>query len=153
MRMFIDIARSRHSCRMFTNEPLSAEERALILEAGSLAPSGKGRRPVRLVPVEDPAVIRELAKSKDSGTKALDTATFAVIVAADSASSDTWVEDSANAAVMMQLQAEELGLGSCWVQNRLRTAKGEPSETVTKAAAGLDPSLSVLCIVAFGRKA
>ena len=39
MSMFIDIARSRHSCREFTDEPLSDEERELILEAGDLAPS------------------------------------------------------------------------------------------------------------------
>ncbi|MDO5861992.1 MAG: nitroreductase family protein [Thermoplasmata archaeon] len=149
--MFIDIARSRHSCRDFTDAPLTEEERRLILEAGDLAPSSKGRRPVRLVPITDIAVIRSLSDCKDSGARAMSTATFAVAVAADP-SVDTWVEDSSIATIMMQLEAEDLGLGSCWIQLRMRSRQGEPAEIHTKEVLGIDPSLSVLAVVAFGRR-
>lgn len=151
--MFIDIARSRHSCRLFSEEPLSDGERRLLLEAGDLAPSSRGRRPVRLVPVDDIGMIRKLASCRPSSTKALETATFAVIVAADPSVADTWIEDSSIATIMMQLEAEDLGLGSCWIQIRMRDNAGTPAEDIVKDITGLDPGFSVLSIVAFGRRA
>ena len=151
--MFIDIARSRHSCRLFSEEPLSDGERRLLLEAGDLAPSSRGRRPVRLVPVDDIGTIRKLASCRPSSTKALETATFAVVVAADPTVADTWIEDSSIATIMMQLEAEDLKLGSCWIQIRMRDNAGTPAEDIVKDITGLDPGFSVLSIVAFGRRA
>ncbi|MGN0098888.1 MAG: nitroreductase family protein [Candidatus Methanomethylophilaceae archaeon] len=150
--MFIDIARSRHSCRSFTDEPLSAEEMELITEAGDLAPSSRSRRPVRLIPIADRDTIGRLAGCRDSGTKALETATFLVVVAADPTVSDVWIEDCSIASIMMQMEAEDLGLGSCWIQVRLRKIGERNTEDFIKEVAGLDPDLTVLSMVAFGRK-
>lgn len=151
--MFIDVARSRRSCRSFLPEPLSDEEISLIMEAGDLAPSSRGIRPVRLVPVRDEGIIRRLALCRESGTRALETATFAVIVAADASKSDVWVEDCSIASIMMQLEAEDLGLGSCWIQVRLRGDGGTGTEDIVRREASLDQSLKVESIVAFGRPA
>ncbi len=151
--MFIDIARSRHSCRQFSGESLSDEERSLLLEAGDLAPSSRGRRPVRLVPVDDIGTIRKLASCRPSSTKALETATFAIVVAADPSVADTWIEDSSIATIMMQLEAEDLKLGSCWIQIRMRDNAGTPAEDIVRDILGLDPGFSVLSIVAFGKRA
>ncbi len=150
---FIDIARSRRSTRAFTSNPLSEETRKLILEAGSLAPSGRGLRPVRLTPVDDPEKVRALAGCKDGGTTALETATFAVVVSARPEDSGTWIEDCSVAAIMMQMEAEDLGAGSCWIHCLDRTAKGVPSDEVVGGIAGLDRDQKVLCVVAFGEKA
>ena len=150
--MFIDIARSRHSSRLFTSEPLLPREMELIMEAGDLAPSSRSRRPVRLIPVVDEGLIRRLAICKDSGTRALETATFAVIVAADPKVSDVWIEDCSIATIMMQMEAEDLGIGSCWIQIRLRKVGDTDSEDFVIREAGLDPGLKVLSIIAFGRR-
>ena len=150
--MFIDIARSRHSSRLFTSEPLLPREMELIMEAGDLAPSSRSRRPVRLIPVVDEGLIRHLAMCKDSGTRALETATFAVIVAADPEVSDVWIEDCSIATIMMQMEAEDLGIGSCWIQIRLRKVGDTDSEDFVIREAGLDPGLKVLSIIAFGRR-
>ena len=150
--MFIDIARSRHSRRLFTSEPLLPREMELIMEAGDLAPSSRSRRPVRLIPVVDEGLIRRLAMCKDSGTRALETATFAVIVAADPKVSDVWIEDCSIATIMMQMEAEDLGIGSCWIQIRLRKVGDTDSEDFVIREAGLDPGLKVLSIIAFGRR-
>lgn len=150
--MFIDIARSRHSSRLFTSEPLLPREMELIMEAGDLAPSSRSRRPVRLIPVVDEGLIRRLAMCKDSGTRALETATFAVIVAADPEVSDVWIEDCSIATIMMQMEAEDLGIGSCWIQIRLRKVGDTDSEDFVIREAGLDPGLKVLSIIAFGRR-
>ena len=40
---------------------------------------------------------------------------------ADPLASDVWIEDASIASIMIQLQAEDLGLGSCWVQVRERS--------------------------------
>ena len=150
--MFIDIARSRHSSRLFTSEPLLPREMELIMEAGDLAPSSRSRRPVRLIPVVDEGLIRRLAICKDSGTRALEAATFAVIVAADPEVSDVWIEDCSIATIMMQMEAEDLGIGSCWIQIRLRKVGDTDSEDFVIREAGLDPGLKVLSIIAFGRR-
>lgn len=151
--MFIDIVRSRRSCRLFTDDPLTEEEISMIMEAGDRAPSSRNLRPVRLIPVTEAGRIRELALCKDSGTTPLLTATFAVVVAADPAACDVWIEDASIATAFMQMEAEDLGLGSCWVQVRLRSAGDIPAEDNVKRAMGLDPSWGVLSIVAFGRRA
>ena len=62
------------------------------------------------------------------GASFLKDATLAIVVMADPLASDVWIEDAAIASLMIQLQAEDLGLGSCWIQVRERfTANGIPS--------------------------
>ena len=54
----------------------------------------------------------------------------------------------------MQLQAEALGLGSCWAQIRGRgLSDGTAAADVVRGVLGLPPELGVLCVVGFGRKA
>ncbi len=149
---FMDIARSRKSCRRFSDVPLSEEERESIMEAGRLAPSSRKLDDVVLVPVEDIGLIRRLALCRDSSTTALETATFAVIVAADPDVCDVWTEDASIASIMMQLEAEDLGIGSCWVQVRLRSFSDMQAQEIVKREASLDPRLQVLSIIAFGRR-
>ena len=149
---FLDIARSRKSCRRFSDVPLSEEERESILEAGRLAPSSRKLDDVVLVPVEDIGLIRRLALCRDSSTLALETATFAVIVAADPDVCDVWTEDASIASIMMQLEAEDLGIGSCWVQVRLRSCGDMQAQEIVRREASLDSRLQVLSIIAFGRR-
>lgn len=150
--MFIDIVRSRKSCRLFSDVPLTEDEMSLIMEAGFKAPSSRQLKDVRLLPVRDIGLIRRLALCKSSSTTPLETATFAVVVAADPEVCDVWIEDASIATIMMQLEAEDLGIGSCWIQVRLRSSGDTPAEDIVKREAGLDPGLRVLSIVAFGRK-
>jgi septum formation protein len=59
------------------------------------------------------------------GAAFLADAAMAVVVMADPLASDVWIEDASIASIMIQLQAEDLGLGSCWIQVRERfTATG-----------------------------
>ena len=149
---FLDIAGSRRSCRRFSDVLLSEDEIASIMEAGRLAPSSRGLDDVRLIPVSDTGLIRRLALCRDSSTTALETATFAVIVAADPKICDVWIEDASIASIIMQLEAEDLGLGSCWIQIRNRFSGDTPSSEMVIRQASLDPGLNVLSIVAFGVK-
>ena len=152
--MFIDIARSRHSCRSFTDVPLTGEQVSLIMEAGDLAPSSRSLRPVRLVPVDDIDRIRSLADCRAPGsTRALTSATFAVVVAVEPDVSDVWIEDASLASIMMQMEAEDLGLGSCWIQVRLRSNDQGPAEDHIKDVLGLPANLIIESVIAFGNRA
>ena len=83
----------------------------------------------------------------------MSTAAFAVVVAADSSLSDCFVEDASIAAVFMQLQAEELGLGSCWIQVRNRcAADGTPAEDIVRDTLSIPENLTVECIITVGHK-
>ena len=72
----------------------------------------------------------------------------------DPQKNDCWVEDGSIAAVSMQYQAEELGLGSCWVQMRGRgLADGTPADEVIRGVLDIPANLNTLCIIAVGHKA
>jgi nitroreductase len=54
---------------------------------------------------------------------------------------------------MIQLQAEDLGLGSCWIQVRCReTEDGTPADEVVRDVLGIPLQLQVLSIIAVGHK-
>lgn len=141
----------RHSIRRYKDEPVDADSVRAILEAALLAPSSKSARPWDFIVVEDKNTLARLAECKQMGAKPLAGAAFAVVVTADSSRSDVYVEDASVAAIMMHLQAADLGIGSCWVQIRNRfAADGESSETVVREILGIPEEMTVECIVTFG---
>ena len=72
---------------------------------------------------------------------------------ADPLASDVWIEDAAIASIMIQLQAEDLGLGSCWIQVRERfTATGMPSGEYVHTLLDIPLQLQVVSIIAVGHK-
>ena len=75
------------------------------------------------------------------------------MVTVDSTASEAWIEDASVAASFMQLQAADLGLGSCWIQVRGRfAADGTPSEEYVQDALGIPETCPVLCIITIGHK-
>jgi hypothetical protein len=67
---------------------------------------------------------------------------------------DVWIEDCSIATIIIQLAAEELGLGSCWVQVRNRKdANGVLSVDCVKSLLDIPANYAVLSIVGIGHKA
>ena len=54
-----------------------------------------------------------------------------IVVIANAEVSDVWIEDSSIAMANMHLMADSLGIGSCWIQGRLRTATSTDSGTAS----------------------
>lgn len=151
--MFIDIVRTRHSCRDYSPEELTEEQKSILLEAGHLAPSSRNLHPVRLIRIDDVDVIRSLVDCRAHGsTMAFRSAVFAVVVAVDPNVSDVWIEDASIASVFMQMEAEDLGLGSCWIQIRLRGNETTSAEQYVKDKAGISDNLTIESVIAFGHK-
>ena len=120
MTDFKDLAQLRRSHRKFTEEEISPEDVQTILRAALMSPTSKSQRAWHFVVVEDKEDIAKLADAKDLGSQFMKGAPLAIAVLGDPLKNDCWVEDASIAAVSMQYQAEELGLGSCWVQMRGR---------------------------------
>ena len=154
MKNFLELLKSRRTCRQVTNESVSKESIDYILEAARLSPSGHRIRPWDFIVVEDKETLKALSTSKASGAALIEGAAAAIVVAADITKTDVWVEDCSIATIIMQLAAEELGLGSCWVQIRMRKdAEGNDATENVKRILNLPENYSVLSIVALGHKA
>lgn len=144
----------RHSIRRYTDRPIDGEDVKTILEAGLLAPSSKGARCWQFVVVEDKAMMERLAEFKPMYQTSVKSAPLAVVVVADPAKSEAYIEDAAIAATFMHLQAADLGIGSCWVQVRGRQdAMGEPSEDYVRELLGIPDDMVVECVMTFGYSA
>ena len=153
MTDFHDLIVRRHSIRRYTSEPISAEDVKLILESALLAPTSKSSRSWQFVAVDDKDMLARLAGCKPAGAAPVERCSLAIVVTGDPTQSDPWVEDCSIAAAYMQLQAEDLGLGSCWIQVRGRfTADNIPSEEYVQELLGIPDTMPVLCIMTFGHK-
>ena len=154
MADFNEIIHTRRSIRKFSEKSIEKEKINNILKAALLAPSGKGRYPAEFIVVDDKQILKAIASSKTHGAAFIRDAPLAIVVAADTNKYDIWIEDSAIAAAYIMLAAENEGLGSCWVQMRLRGT--EDGKTVTENLSetlNLKPGFEVLSVIAIGYKA
>ena len=141
----------RHSIRRYTEEPINADDVKTILEAGLLAPSSKSKRPWQFIVVEDKDTLQKLSKVKPLGAHPIAGAALAIVVVSDPEQSDVFIEDTAIAAVFMQLQAASLGLGSCWIQIRNRFSEdGQPAENQVQELLNIPQYLPVECVITIG---
>ena len=153
MNSFTSLIIRRRSTRKFKEEPLSPEQVALVLKSALMAPTSKGANSWQFVVVEDKNIIRQLTACKKHGADFLGGCVLAVVVLGDSSISDTWIEDASIASIYMQLQAEDLGVGSCWCQVRNRLTEDEhKSEQYICDLLDIPHQFGVLSIIGFGYK-
>lgn len=115
---FLELARERYSERRFAPTPIEPEKLERILEAGRLAPTAKNHQPQRILVVQSEEGLAKLAK----GTDCHFGAPVALVLAYDMQAAsrhpdvvDFGVVDTSIVATHMMLEAEELGVHSCWV--------------------------------------
>lgn len=154
MTNFIDLVKKRRSIRKFEDRPVEEEKINQILKAALMAPSSKRCTPWQFVVIDDKEKMQKLSVCRDMGCKFMEGAPMAVVVLAEESKSDVWVEDASIAAIIMQLQAEDLGLGSCWMQVRNRKKEDElTTEDYIKEMVQAPDGLKVECVIAVGYKA
>ena len=150
---FSELIKTRRSMRQFTDELLSGDDVKLLLRAGLMAPSSKGLHSYEFVVVEDKQMLAALSGCKQVGSDFLAGAPLAIVVLADPSKSDVWIEDASVAATHILLQAEDLGLGACWIQLRERYSADErSSEQIVKSLLNIPDGMRAVCIVAVGHK-
>lgn len=154
MTRFEELVQKRRSHRTFTQEMIDAEDVKTILRAALMSPTSKGNRSWQFVVVADKLLIEKLSDAKDMGGQFLKNAPLAIVVLGNPSVNDCWVEDCSIAAVSMQYQAEQLGLGSCWAQMRNRgLSDGTSADEVIRGILDIPEELSVLCVIGVGHKA
>lgn len=147
----LEILRQRRSIRQFEARLVETEKVDSLIEAALRVPSSRGRNPWEFIVVTDPALLRQLGQSKENGSAFLAGAPLAIVVAADPDKCDVWTEDCSIAAIVLQLTAEELGLGSCWAQIRLRQHDSATTAAdFIKKLLGLPESYVVECVLGIG---
>jgi nitroreductase len=128
---------TRRSIRSWTDEPLTDEQKRVILAAGMNAPSAADARPWQFVTIDDPAVIK--AFTDMGGTEMLAEATWLVVICGDVKKEvypGFWPQDCSCAAQNMQLAAHDIGAGAVWIAvypleervQKIRTILGVPEE-------------------------
>lgn len=147
----IELLRKRRSIRKYTDQPVESEKITILTEALLRAPSSRSINPWEFIVVDDQSVLQQLATAKQHGSDFLKGAPLGIVICADSAKSDVWVEDCSIAAILAQMTALTLGLGSCWIQIRNRSRKsGETSEAFIQQLLGIPEHVKVECIIAIG---
>lgn len=143
----------RRSIRKFTAEAVSESDIAELKRVALCAPTSKNCKSWEFVFVTDTEIIKSLSASKEAGAAFMEQAPLAIVIFGDTAKTDVWVEDTSIAAAFIQLKAEELGLGSCWVQMRERGfADGRKADTIIRELLGAPANLAVECVIAIGHK-
>ncbi|MCQ2051482.1 MAG: nitroreductase family protein [Bacteroidaceae bacterium] len=153
MDSFKDLVQLRRSMRQFTEEKLTEEQKHLIMRAALMSPSSKHTNGWEFVVVEDKTMLQKLSESRESGSQFLAGAAMAVVVLGNPQVSDAWIADASITAIIMQLQAEDLGIGSCWAHmyNRF-AADGTPAGDNVRRLLDIPETLVPYCIVGFGYK-
>lgn len=117
---FLELAKSRYSCRAFTDRPVEDEKLEKLIEAARIAPTGKNNQPQRIYVLKSEDALEKI----NSICRCIYGATTVFMIAVDK--DREWqstyeegftsgVQDVAIVASHIMLEAQDLGLASCWV--------------------------------------
>jgi nitroreductase len=149
--MFLSLIEKRRSIRKFKPEAVEPDKVEMLVEAALRAPSSMGGNPWEFLLITDQAVLDKLSKAKPHGASFLKNAPLAIVVCANPEKSGVWVEDASIAATFIQLAAESIGLGSCWIQLRERMHDHEKtSGAYVSELLQIPDGMRVECIIALG---
>ncbi|MFV0507429.1 MAG: nitroreductase family protein [Bacteroidales bacterium] len=141
----------RRSYRTFEDRSIEQEKINILKESLLRAPTSKNKQAWEFVMISDRVLNEKLSIAKPQGGTFLAQCPLSFVVCANVDETDCWVEDASIASAFMQLQAEELGLGSCWVQIRARQHDDKLSaEKFIQDLLSIPSNYKVLAIIGVG---
>ena len=147
----IEILRTRRSIRRYENKTIEAGQVEILKEALLRCPSSRGFNPWTFIFVDNRDLLLRLSKAKENGSTFLKDAALGIMVCGDETKSDVWVEDCSIAAIVVQLTAHSMGLGTCWIQIRNRFHDAETtSEKYIQKLLGIPVNLKVDSMISIG---
>lgn len=147
----INILRTRRSIRKYERKAIEKDSLEILKEALLRCPSSRGINPWMFVFVHDTELLKQLAKAKEHGSSFLRDASLGIVVCGDETKSDVWVEDCSIVSIVVQLAAQSLGLGSCWIQIRKRPhSQDKTAEEYVQELLGIPQHLKVESIISIG---
>lgn len=122
---YLDLARSRYSCRLFEARAVEQAVVDAIVEAGRIAPSACNNHPTRVMVLDTPELLEKAAACQPRFARDGSIFGAPLIFLICSVTDDAWVRpyDQMNSSAIdtsivcdqMMMEAEEQGLGTCWV--------------------------------------
>ena len=154
--MLLESINTRRSIRKFKPTAIAKEQIRVLLEAAMLAPSACNTRPWRFIAITNRDMLDKLAEVHPYA-RMLGTASLCIVIVAlpqtqagreDRLPEGFFPQDCGAATAHILLQAEAMGLGSCW-------CGVYPKEATTKAVSTVlnIPSDEIpFCLIAIGEK-
>ena len=136
---FIDVMKSRYSCRNYSSQEIEPEVWEEILDAGRFAPSAQNRQPWRYIIINDKEIIKKIAFHSVVGTINffIKDAPTIIVACGDTKASlrfnkqEYYLVDVAISFQQMMLAAWNHGIGTCWLaafdEIQLKKLLGLPS--------------------------
>ena len=115
---FLEIIRTRRSCRSYKSQQITDEQLNAVLEAGTFAPTSRGLQSPFIVAVQQPALLAKLTQMNAeimgvSSNPYYDAPTYVLVFVPVDAPNG--VQDGSLVLENMMLAAHALGLGSCGI--------------------------------------
>ncbi len=148
--MVMDVSqaiKSRRSIRLYQEKEIEKEKLDKVLEAARLAPSANNRQEWKFIVVKDKDT-RERVANAASGQTFIGQAPIVIVACATESQSimtcgqPRYTVDVSIAMSFMILQAQEVGLGTCWI--------GAFNESSVKGILGIPDDIRVVGITPLG---
>jgi len=151
MNSFFELLKTRRSIRKYLPKVVEQEKIDLITKAALMSPASKRSNSWEFVVVQDKATLQKLADCRPHGSQFLAESPLGIVVIADTTKSDVWIEDVSIASIIMQLQVQDLGLGSCWIQVYNRHKDDQTTtESYIRSLLNIPEHFAVLNIISIG---
>ena len=115
----LELAKARYSVRKFADKPVEEEKLQKVLAAGACAPTAKNQQPQKIYVLESAEAIEKIRGITRCAFNA------PVVLMVCGCTDQAWVNpfndrssaemDCSIVTTQMMLEAQELGLGTCWV--------------------------------------
>ncbi|KAB2833088.1 MAG: NAD(P)H-dependent dehydrogenase/reductase [Candidatus Brocadia sp.] len=147
----IELLRKRRSIRVYEDRKIEPENIEILKETLLRSPSSRNINPWEFIFVDDKELLKRLSKAKEHGSGFLEDAALGIIVCGDEKRSDVWVEDCSIASILVQMVAQSMNMGSCWIQirNRMHT-KDITSEAYIQELFHIPKNINVESVISIG---
>lgn len=150
----LEVMQKRRSVRAYTDQPIPVDALEKVIQAGLLSASSRSIRPWELLVVREKKILDAMSRCRTGSATMLKQANCAIVVLADEKKSDVWVEDCSIVMANMHLMADSLGIGSCWIQGRLREAPdGRSTEDYLRSLLHFPSHMSLEAVLSMGMPA
>ncbi len=147
----LEVIKKRRSHREFQDKEVEREKVEEILKAAMVSPSARHMRLWEFIVVKDKKVLAKLAQTK-THSYFVDRAPLCLTVCSRKDEEDKyWLEDGSIAAAHIYLEAENQGLGTCFVQvYGSKREDGSEAEEYVKKILQVPEEVKVLCLMPLG---
>lgn len=132
---FLEIIKTRRSCRKYKPEQITDEELKAVLEAGTYAPTSRGMQSPYIVAVQNEEQRKQLAamNARVMGVTSnpyYDAPTYVLVFTPADANNP--IQDGSCVLENMMLAAHAIGLASCWIHREREMFSTEEGKVLMK---------------------